>query len=367
MLFLPFGKPAAEADVADLYSLIKQQIVEGEFVEYKRDWEPRKVARAVCSFANSRAGGTVIVGVKADKLVPVEVAGAEHRGDLAESATAAVRSLIAPIPSVRPFVIPLENGRPCLAIEVPPGTQPPYIFVPRGQILIRTPTSSEPITISDRDELDRLFAQGQRAKEWARGRLHEAVEGLDAEPHVMGIATVPVADEGLPCEPIIFRRSFLERLMPTFPTWMLGIPERKLSTGQDVATVGHLLIEYPDAVDIPIPRASVSRQAFRDGTVVTKWQNWQEDNGYEQMQMLIRELPEQHRHVVQDLLGHLGPVVFGIRGRWRNFDGSISSLRITRGPLPVEDLGSQALHDSLTREMGRALHGLEFEPEPEDL
>lgn len=282
MLFLPFGKPTAEADAADLDWLVKKQIVEGEFVEYKRDWEPRKVARAVCSFANSRAGGTVIIGVEADKLLPVGVVGAEHRGDLAESAIAAVRSLIAPIPSVRPIVIPLENRPPCLAIEVPPGTQPPYIFVPRGQILIRTPTSSEPITISDRDQLDRLFAQGQRAKEWARGRLREAVEGLDAEPHMMGLATVPVADEGLPSEPIIFRKSFLERLMPTFPSWMLGIPERKLSTGQDVAAVGHLLIEYPDAVNIPIPRASVSRQAFRDGTVVTKWQNWRpEDNGYE--------------------------------------------------------------------------------------
>jgi hypothetical protein len=46
--------------------------VEGIFVEYKRDWTSRKVARVVASFANTY-GGTLMVGVEAESQAPMAV------------------------------------------------------------------------------------------------------------------------------------------------------------------------------------------------------------------------------------------------------------------------------------------------------
>ena len=57
-MFLPFGaKHLSEVDRSDLEALINDQVPEGLFVEYERDWSAPKVARAVASFANSQGDG----------------------------------------------------------------------------------------------------------------------------------------------------------------------------------------------------------------------------------------------------------------------------------------------------------------------
>jgi hypothetical protein len=45
----------------------------------------------------------------------------------------------------------IGEGKACIVVEVPAGLQPPYIFSPSGQVLIRTQTSSEPINLHDRE------------------------------------------------------------------------------------------------------------------------------------------------------------------------------------------------------------------------
>jgi hypothetical protein len=73
-MFQPFGaKHLSEIDQADLQALIGDQVPEGLFVEYKRDWSSKKVARAVASFANSQGGGWLIIGVEANKLLPTKM------------------------------------------------------------------------------------------------------------------------------------------------------------------------------------------------------------------------------------------------------------------------------------------------------
>jgi hypothetical protein len=69
---------------ADLQALIGDQVPEGLFVEYKRDWSSKKVARAVASFANSQGGGWLIIGVEANKLLPTKIVALQDRGDLEE-------------------------------------------------------------------------------------------------------------------------------------------------------------------------------------------------------------------------------------------------------------------------------------------
>lgn len=52
-----------EVNADDLYRLKDDEVSESYFIEYKRQWEPFKVARSIASFANTE-GGTVIVGIE---------------------------------------------------------------------------------------------------------------------------------------------------------------------------------------------------------------------------------------------------------------------------------------------------------------
>jgi hypothetical protein len=155
MIYRPFApKALGDIDATDLARLISDQIPEGLFVEYKRDWTPRGAARSIASFANNTGGGTLIIGVEANKLLPIGLVGLQNAGDLEERVVSTVRTSIAPVPSFTPRAVDLGANTVCLVVEIPEGLQPPYILVRTGQILIRTPTSSEPVGIADRDALD---------------------------------------------------------------------------------------------------------------------------------------------------------------------------------------------------------------------
>jgi hypothetical protein len=64
MIWRPFERKLGQLARSDLEGLIEPEPrPEGLFVEYKSAWQAKKVARAVCSFANSEGGGTLVVGV----------------------------------------------------------------------------------------------------------------------------------------------------------------------------------------------------------------------------------------------------------------------------------------------------------------
>jgi predicted HTH transcriptional regulator len=125
VIFPPFGDKALdELEAGDLDRLISEPVEEGLFVEYKSAWTPAKVARAVASFANSPGGGTLIVGVEADGLIPVKLVPLANDGQLEERVVQTIRSSVAPVPSFRPRAVPVGD-KACIVVEVPEGTQPP--------------------------------------------------------------------------------------------------------------------------------------------------------------------------------------------------------------------------------------------------
>ena len=208
MTFSPFGpKRLSDIDASDLQALIDNEVVEGLFVEYKSEWTPHKVARAVASFANSPGGGWLIIGIEAAGLLPKAIAALDDNGELEERVVQTVRSSITPVPSFAPRAVETEPGKAGLVVHVPEGTQPPYILVRTGQVLVRTATSSEPVGINDREALDRLFARGERGSIWAR-KFADGLRASAQDDWFAGVWTIPAVDEGLAAIPAIFYRSF---------------------------------------------------------------------------------------------------------------------------------------------------------------
>jgi hypothetical protein len=213
----PFSRPLGELLAADLNGLLTPEPVpEGLFLEYKRDWVPRGVGRAVASFANSEQGGTLVVGVDANKLVPKAIVGVPDKGHLEEAVNSVIRSTIAPVPRYAAKVVPLSGGQSCVVIEVPPGYEPPYIFIPTGQVLIRTATSSEPISIQDRDALDRLYQRGRRGREWAQSRISRFEAGIIGDSRRATVLAVPHVDGGLSVGRIVFTEAATTELRRRF-------------------------------------------------------------------------------------------------------------------------------------------------------
>jgi hypothetical protein len=157
--------------------------------------------------------------------VPTRIAGILDDGGLEERVTSVVRTLVAPIPRFAARAVAVDEDNACLVVEVPPGLEPPYLFVPNGQVLIRTPTSSEPISINDRETLDRLFSMGRRGDDWAKQRLSDIYTSGLVDARRATVIAVPHVDGGLPVGGIVFAESAVDRLEERFTHWLLkGLP-----------------------------------------------------------------------------------------------------------------------------------------------
>src|SRR5579859_3756785 len=112
----------------------------------------RAVLKDVVAFANT-SGGTIYVGVSADESLPV-------RGvDNAEETTSMLRfdmqrSIVPPLDVT--FATHISDGRPVLLLQVPRGTDRPYMFETAGQIYIRQEAESVAAT---RDDIVRLVLE----------------------------------------------------------------------------------------------------------------------------------------------------------------------------------------------------------------
>lgn len=330
----------------DLVRLVDTGVEEGLMLEYKRDWVPDKVARAIASFANSRAGGTLIVGVDEERRVATSVPGCDFRGDLAESVVQVVRDHIAPIPTFKPVVVDTPDGRHCLVVEVPPGTQPPYLLLRHGAVLSRTATGSTPAT---REELDVLFGVGQRGSDWAADRATEMRPIL--RDHGLDLITIPEVAQGLPTQAMAFRRStveFMKRLL-----------------GEGFAE-GATLKMRPDQVQVMANDMGeeVGIRLYANGIVYTyagsegAWKDL-----FFVQEQLEKALPR-HRRMIEELLGHRGFVTLLAGGKPRA-ERTHANAALSWSRVSVSDLDSDILYHSVRRQFDRSLHKIQFDPEPE--
>jgi hypothetical protein len=213
MRWTPFSRPLGDLGLGDIQAVVKLEHEEGLFPEFKEQWTPRGLARAVASFTNMPDGGTVIVGIQAnprEKRRAGEAVGFAHDTDPAESADNAIRSGVAPLPRYVTKSIRRDDGRWYLVVEVPSGLEPPYIHVQSGSVLIRTGTGSAP---AQREELDRLYGQGLRGREWAFNEADQTLNDSLHSPKTIALKTIPAVENGLPPNSQILTHSFYESLL----------------------------------------------------------------------------------------------------------------------------------------------------------
>lgn len=359
MRWRPFSKPLKGLGPSDFEGLISPEpIPEGLFVEYKRDWQPKKVARAVASFANSPGGGTVIVGIEAEKLEPRSVVGVEmNAGELEEAAVHAIRSSVAPTPDFRLRAIPCGDDRSCLVVEVPEGTQPPYLLIRTGQILERTQTSSEPVPVHNRATLDRLFGRGERGRRWALEEAERLIRELGDAPTTGGLWTIPAVEGGLGANAIVFGQSTYERVLELARA-PYHLPLREHSHRVRTDLVEHSVRGLSEG-------SRLSAQVQTTGVIRSLMELAQGGPGQSTLMSLARELLPRHSEMLEDVLGHRGDVVVGAFSRWRGEDGNYTKVRVIRGPEPLRHLDSAEFLAAFNREISRSLGHAEFEPEGE--
>ena len=76
------GKPPDTVTLSDLNALIENSVVESRFIEYKKEIglqelsDKIKLLAGLSSFANS-GGGDMLIGLRAEKGVPVESVGVD--------------------------------------------------------------------------------------------------------------------------------------------------------------------------------------------------------------------------------------------------------------------------------------------------
>jgi hypothetical protein len=312
----------------------------------------------VASFANSW-GGTLVVGMEANKLKPTNLAGIVAQGSLEENAVNTIRTSIAPVPAFWPQSVWLSNDRQALVVEVPDGTQTPYILIRTGQILIRTPTSSEPVPIHDRDALDRLFARGERGVVWAANRAEGLIAKADASdddaPH---LRTVPTVDGGLGMQSKIHRESFYNAVVDLSRSFraVTQFAEPTLAMRHD-----HLTVEQVSSFSTD---DSFLVRVYATGVVQQLWRTEQVNAGAAKMTTLIEEGLQMHRAILEDHLDHRGDVTVAMSNRWPMPGGGPDrSLKIIRNRVPVSGLESGDLIEALKRQVERERGYIAFEPE----
>lgn len=364
--WIPWRKALHELEADDLYRLKDDEVSESYFVEYKRQWDPFKVARAIASFANTE-GGTVVVGVEDDNMVPVAVEGIQFRGNLLESLDQAVRHHVTPVPSYSSATVPLGEDRLCLVVEVPSGYDTPYLLVKTGQMLERSNTSSDPVPPHDRERVRELFQRGKRGKLWADQVVAESVLNDDRSEHLK-VWTIPQVEDGLNLNAVLYRQTFVERAIALTP-----VPFAHAHWNPTYETPGfHLEINR-------VLSYSCSTEIHLNGVVFTGWSpvkdtSWlsvrqdlppfplEEDNffPYSELRDFVGLVLSGHHELFEDLIGYAGPATVVAKGILQA-DRSVAASRVN---VPIQALGSEGFHQTIVRDFDRAMGRTVLDPEP---
>lgn len=169
MDFNPFDKSIREVEFDDLEILQEEDVAEGLYVEYKREFpDPQAVAKGIASFANTH-GGYFFIGI-ADEDVTNIAQGqigvdTNDKPQPKEDIRNISRDHLDPTPDFTTRVIrrPDYSDYVILIVEVPESRKAPHVQSD-GKIYVRTGEASNPIEPeTDRWSIDRLY---QRREKW---------------------------------------------------------------------------------------------------------------------------------------------------------------------------------------------------------
>lgn len=351
MFYRPFSKPLSEVTVSDVAELLPRAVPEGISLEYKRQWVPDKVAKAIAAMANN-VGGTVVVGIETSDLLPTNLCGFETAGDPAEMVVQLIRDHIAPVPAFRPLSLSLDGGAKCLVVEVDEGTSPPYLLTKTGQIVIRTPTSSAPAT---REEVRLLFAKGERGRRWAETQLAQLHPVMTASREVH-LLVLPSVDGGLALNPVLFRKSVVAAINERTPTpFAHRDHDRQWDLKPDRAVV---LVEFPRI-------HTVETYVSTAGLVHTRWRTLSQFPDSTTAESLLREGVPSHARILEEVFGYRGAVFVAFGGHVAQGPGQIHHFHpwVRRGPVDLSNLFEEPFIAELRREVHRSVGRPEYEPE----
>ena len=112
--YWPFHADLGNLTQGDIHRLIADGIPEGLFVEYKRVFDKKQTVRTVAAFANSRGGGTLMIGIEEKDRIPIKADGISKTIGLDEQIVQTLRSNIAPVPDFDIQPVPMAKDRVCV-------------------------------------------------------------------------------------------------------------------------------------------------------------------------------------------------------------------------------------------------------------
>ncbi len=153
---------------------IKRQIRDGEtatveFLDGAKDFAP--IGRAVCAFLNGK-GGDIFCGVSDDG----EILGVPDAAATAERLRKHLQTSITPQAPLLSVTVDDEDGRSIITVEIPAGTQGPYVY--EGAAYIRRGRETRP---ADAATLHRLLQGASVATELWEKRVSTALEVDDLD------------------------------------------------------------------------------------------------------------------------------------------------------------------------------------------
>jgi hypothetical protein len=166
MTYNPFERSLALDDLTanDLVTLISNEITEGQWIEYKREFPlSQKIAKSISSFANTY-GGWYFIGIEADKTknVATNICGF-NLADISDPIAKlrdSIKANVDPVPVFHTKLIEIGAGKAVLVVQIPDHQATPFI-TKEGRIYRRISDSSDPIPENDRHAIDRLVDNGQ--------------------------------------------------------------------------------------------------------------------------------------------------------------------------------------------------------------
>jgi len=241
----------------------------------------------------------------------------------------------------------------------PRGHQPPYVLIRTGQLLVRTPTSSEPVGIHDREALDRLFARGERGRIWAREQA-EALRGTEWNSQSARVVTIPAVDQGLVAIPAIFVPSFVQAMideMMRFHVVSSVFLDKEVQRTMSENVVGVRTPTWEDA------ESYLSMNVWGSGIIRSEWGRPRNGSDVQALKTMLDWALSSHRRLYETRLGHRGDVAVVALARWLDTGGGSRATFVANPTVPLDELKAPTFHDLLARGIDRSLNY--YVPEPE--
>lgn len=274
MTYTPFEKSLEELTASDLESLIKNEITEGYWIEYKSEFQPsKKIAKSIASFANTY-GGWYFIGVEADKTknVATKICGfnlAEIPNPI-DKFRESIKANIDPVPIFHSMLIEIGSGKCVLVAQIPDNQETPFI-TKEGRIYRRVSDSSDPVSEDNRYAIDRLVDNGKELekrfgefctdeREFCEAEENQSWVNIFLSPYPLGIIE---RDEMLLSEGIekLIQLSQVPIKISLDSSKEIGTGNLPFNSGQ--VSVGSVILKQADQSNLALNHLSV--EFFMDG------------------------------------------------------------------------------------------------------